>query len=154
MKKTLVTAFILALLVGLFMVGSVSAQGNQPPMQDRGILHPYLAASLAEELGLETEDVEARMANGESMYEIALAAGIAKEDIPVLLLKVRTEAIGEAVADGVLSQELADWMLTRMERRGQGGSRMGTCQMDGTNPGSRHGGPGMMGSGLFQQTTP
>ncbi|KAF0107205.1 MAG: hypothetical protein FD146_2046 [Anaerolineaceae bacterium] len=160
MKKTILIALVLAVLAGLFVTASAYAQGTQPPAQATGILHPYFAAALAEKLGLSVDDVNARITNGETMYQIALDEGIAAEDIPALLLEVRTTALKQAVADGVVSQETADLMLQRMQQRGLHGSGLGTHSMGGTGSGSGRRGSGMtpgtggMGGGCVQQTNP
>jgi hypothetical protein len=153
MKKTILIALVLAVLAGLFVTASAYAQGPQPPAQGGGILHPYFVAALAEKLDLTVEDVNARITSGETMYQIALDEGIAVEDIPALLLEVRTAALKQAVADGVINQKMADWMLQRMQPRGQSGLGSGTCQMGGTGAGSGRRG-GMMGGGRFHQTNP
>lgn len=140
MKKTLLIALILAAVAGLAVAGVAYAQGTQPPQASYGPgmmggfssgygpLHTYVVEAFAAKLGLTVEDVNARLAAGESMYQIALAEGIAADDIPALLTEVHTQAFEQAVADGVITQEQADWMQAHAFGRGGYGQGMGAGQ--------------------------
>jgi hypothetical protein len=154
MKKTILIALVLASLAGLFAIGSASAQGTQPPTRGTDVLHPYFVAALAEKLGLSVDEINTRITDGETMVQIALDEGIAADKIPALLIEVRTTALKQAVTDGVISQETADWMLQRMQQRAQRGPGSGSCQMTGTSIGSGRHGSGMMGGWRLQQTNP
>ena len=153
MKKiVIVSAFVLIALVAL-STGIVFAQGNQPPSQPRGPMmaggegpmHDYMVKALAEALGMDAAKLETRLEGGETAYQIALAQGIAAENIPALLTAAHTKALDSAVAAGAISQQQADWMKTRGFGR-MGGMGKGTC--DGTGRSQMHGG------GRWQQTTP
>jgi hypothetical protein len=76
-----------------------------------GRLHEYLSGALADALSLTPDELEAGLAEGQSLVEIAEAQGIAEEDLTASFEQVRTEALQAAVDDGALTQEQADWML-------------------------------------------
>ena len=78
-----------------------------------GILHDYMIAEYAEALGIPVADLEARLDGGETMAEIALSEGLTFEQFRTLLVDVRTQAIEQALSDGVLTQEQADWLTLR-----------------------------------------
>ena len=100
-----------------------------------GILHDGMVSYLADQLGLTAVDIDARLASGETMYTIALDAGYAAEDIPALLTDARSAALDQAVADGLLTQDQADWMSLRGGGRGGYGMGMGTGMGYANNPG-------------------
>ncbi len=139
MKKTLLVALVLAAVAGLAVAGVAYAQGPQPttpgagygPMMSQGQagpLHEYMLAAMAESLGIPEADLETRLANGETFYQITLAQGIAAEDIPALMQTARSQALTAALADGVITQEQADWMQARAFGRGGHGQGMGAGQ--------------------------
>lgn len=155
MKKTILIVGLIVAALAVFGVGVAFAQGPAPyggngsMMQNGGgYLHTYMVTAFAEKLGLTVEDVDARLAAGETMYDIAIANGVTTEDLPALMVDVRTVALDAAVKDGVVTQTQADWMKSR--GFGQGGYGMGTgdCPMnDGTGFGR---GGGMMRGGGWQ----
>lgn len=169
MKKTILVTFIVVLAIAALGVGAVFAQGTQPPTQNNGYgwMHDYIEQALAAKLGLTEEQVEDQFAAGSTHYQIALDNGIKQEDITAFMNDIHKEAFANAVKDGVITQEQADWMLQRMQNRG--GYGMGNCPMhSGQNPvGNGRGmgpgmmqnrgagyGPGMMGQGWQNQTNP
>lgn len=152
MKKIIVTSLLVVAALAVFSTGAAFAQDNQPPTQPRGPmqgggegpLHVYMIQALAEALGLDAAKLETRLEGGETAYQIALAQGIAAEEIPALLSAARAKALDAAVAAGVISQEQADWMKSR--GFGRGGMGTGTCDGSGTTR--------MHGGWRWQQTTP
>jgi hypothetical protein len=112
----------------------------------------------AKKLDLNVNDINTRLDAGETMYDIALSAGVTAEEFPAVMTEVRTNAVSAAVAANVITQEQADWMLSHGYGRGGGmhGNGTGTC--DGSGPQGNHGtGNGMMGQGRGwqnQQTNP
>jgi len=139
MKKTLLIALVLAAVAGLAVAGIAYAQGPQPitpglgvgPMMaqgQEGPLHVYMLSAMADALGIPVADLETRLANGETLYQIALAQGIAAEDIPALMQTIRSQAIAVALADGVITQAQADWMLAHAFGQAGYGLGMGVGQ--------------------------
>jgi hypothetical protein len=163
MKKTiLIAALVLASLV-VVGVGVVFAQDETPPfaghgmMNGQGVMHTFMVTEFARKLDLNVNDVNTRLAAGETMYDIALSAGVTAEEFPAIMTEVRTAALDAAVAANVITQEQADWM--KSHNMGAGG--MGNC--NGTGPQGQGGygrgmmnggGRGMMGGWQSQQTNP
>lgn len=153
MKKiTLIVVFAL-LALGLF-TGVAAAQGAQPPRAAQGPLHEYFEQALANELGLTLAEVEAQFAAGKTLWQIALDNGIAEAELPVFMQEVHKVALEAAVADGVITQERADWMLARMAGNGYGYGT-GLCPMGAERSQSFGSGYGMgMRGNRWQQTNP
>lgn len=86
-------------------LGQSAAAGTQT-----GLLHDEMVAAFAVELGLSVDDLNARLANGETMSQIAIAEGYTLEEFRTMMLDVRTQVIDQAVKDGTLTQAQADWM--------------------------------------------
>jgi hypothetical protein len=154
MKKTiLIVGLVVAALVVLG-VGVAFAQGPAPYTgggmmggNGGGWMHNYVEQALAAKLGLTEEQVEDQLAAGKSMYQIALDNGIKQEAITEFMNQVHKDAFAQAVKDGVVTQQQADWMLQRMQSRGFG---TGNCPMQNGQGGqfNRGGyGPGGMMNG-------
>lgn len=141
MKKTIWIVGLVVTALAVLGVGVAFAQGSMP---HNGILHEYMVAAFADELGLKAEDVNALITAGESMYAIALTEGVKAEDFPALMLKVRSQALSAAVKDGVITQAQADQMNSHNCPMLNGG---GAGMMHGNGQGMMHGnGQGMMGN--------
>ena len=140
--KTLLVAALVIGAVGLTTIGIAYAQGGDgPPPWD----------SLAELLGLERDEIRDRLEEGATMQELAEEAGV---DLDAFLDEMKgnrqedlLSRIEQALADGEISQDQADWLLEGLEKGyldgpffragGRGGS--GPCG-DGTRtPGMRGG---------------
>lgn len=152
MKKTILIVALVVLALGVFGVGAAFAQDGTPPyagygpmMQNgaMGPLHTFMTIEFAKQLDLNVNDVNTRLAAGETMYDIALSAGVTSEEFPTVMTEVRSNALDAAVKANVITQEQADWMKTR--GFGQGGMGNGNCT--GTGPQGQGGrGQGMMGN--------
>lgn len=90
------------------------APDEYPPMHE--YMHDDVFSAIADVLGLTPEELEARHEAGETLWDIAQEQGLSIEEFSDLLAQVRTDAINQAVADGVITQEQADWMLDRMNQ--------------------------------------
>ncbi len=161
MKKFVLAFVIVAtLVVALATTGYVFAQSGNPPTPQtpgsgygygrgmigrgtgianggEGILHDTLIAVFAQKLGLTVDELNTRLAKGESMAQIAASKGLTAEQFAALMTDARNQAIDQAVKDGKLTQAQADWMKTR-------GSAMNGAIGNGATFGSRG---GMMGAG-------
>jgi hypothetical protein len=120
--------------------GPRSGSGGANTAAGEGILHDYMIAAYAEKLNIPVADLEARLNSGETMAQIALSEGLTFEQFRTLMVEVRTQAIEQALNDGVLTQAQADWMKTH-----------GAGQMAGGQMGN---GRGMRGSGQGQYANP
>lgn len=173
MKKTLLIVAIVVLALGVLGAGVAFAQGEQPPQpygfgmmggpgmmggrSGYGFMHEYVEQALAEKLGLTEEHVEDALANGIPMYQLALDNGIAEADLPSFLYAVHQAAFDKAVADSVMTQEQADWMLEHMQGMFADGYGYGNCPMNGEYSQDSTGFRGMMGGyggGRWQQSQP
>jgi len=154
MKKTiLIIALVLAALA-ILGVGAVFAQaeppvsGHGPMMNGEGPMHTFMVIEWARKLDMNVNDLNTRLDAGETMYDIALSAGVTAEEYPVVMAEVRTAAVEAGVAANVITQEQADRMLSH----GQGMGGSGECDGSGTQSGSHS--RGGMGGGRWQTTTP
>jgi hypothetical protein len=98
---------------------------------DPGQLEEYMHPALAEALGLTPEELETRHEAGETFWEIAEGQGFTLEEAQELMLQVRADALTQAVADGLLTQEQADWMSSRMSLMEANGYGPGSGECDG-----------------------
>lgn len=121
--------------------GGMMNQGVAVADQD-GILHDAMTAVYAQKLGISAADIEARLAKGETMAQIASSKGLTAEQFYALMADARSQAVAQAVKDGTLTQAQADWM----NQRGGG-------QMMGGSHGMR-GGQGMRGAGQGRNADP
>jgi hypothetical protein len=176
MKKILWIVVLVVLALGALGIGIVVAQGGQPPVYDNmtgmmwggrggyGPMHAYMEQALAGKLGLTDAQVEDALASGKTMYQLAIDNGVAEADLSAFMTEVHQSAFDRAVADGVLTQDQAKWMLERMQGTDADGYGLGNCTMggvrpqdgsgfrNGMGPGYRNGsGQGMMGSGRWRQ---
>jgi cytidylate kinase len=110
------------------------AKGRKDKM---GAMHETMQAAVAAEFGLTVEELEARKDAGETMMDLAAEQGLTVEEFEARLTAAHTKALAQAVADGVITQEQADWMQQHMGSQGMmGGFGKGGCM-----------GGGMRGSG-------
>lgn len=165
MKKTILIAALVLAALAMVAVGAgvVFAQDETPPyaghgmMNGQGVMHTFMVAEFAKALDLNVNDINTRLAAGETMYDIALSTGVTAEEFPAIMTEVRTAALDAAVAANVITQEKADWM--KSHGYGQGGMH-GNGNCDGTGPQGQAGGygRGMMNGGgrgwQGQQTNP
>lgn len=109
-----------------------------------GPMHEYMEAALAEALNMDVEDLEAALAEGKTMWQVAEEKGLTAEEIQAVMVEAQEQALAKMVTDKVITQEQADWMQSRMQGMwGQGGSfgSRGGCPGMGGGFGGRWGGP-------------
>jgi hypothetical protein len=162
MFKKVLIGISLAAVLALGVAGIVFAQ--EPTEPDEGIC-PFgetcggwgggfgmggfgyrgtMPSLLAEELGMTLDELSAALAEGKTVAEIATEQGVLLEDLVAALIAGRAEALSQAVADGDLTQEQADWMLEEM-------SEHLTWRLENVGFGGYGGGCGMRGGGRDQQ---
>ncbi len=73
-----------------------------------------LVGVTAEVTGLSVDEVIAALQEGKSLAQIAEAAGVEPAEIVEAAIAPRAEALAQAVANGWITQEQADWMLGQM----------------------------------------
>ncbi len=102
--------------------GGRGMMGGRWEGENYGPMHEAMIAAMAEALGLTEEQLEARLEDGETMAEIAESQGVSLEELQTAMTAARQTAMQEAVEQGLLTQEQADWMLQRMQGAwGRGG---------------------------------
>ena len=116
MKKTILIAALVLAVVAVVGVGAgaVFAQDVTPPygehgpmMNGEGPLHTFMVVEWAKKLDLNVNDINTRLAAGESMYDIALSSGVTAEEFPAVMTEVRTNAVNAGVTANVITQEWA-----------------------------------------------
>ena len=155
MKKTILIVVLLLVALGMVGVSAAAAQGigGRGPMatNGEGPLHDYIIKAYADALKLTADALESRLANGETIYQVALLQGIPADQIPTLLADARARALDSAVAAGVITADQSTWMKSR--GFGQGGygigAGVGPCNGTGQPIGS-----GMMRGGRWGQSNP
>jgi len=120
--------------------GPQGGYGAGSGMAGDGILHDDLLAAYSDALGIPQADLQARLDNGETMSQIALSTGMTLDEFRTLLVDARSQAIDQALADGVLTQAQAGWMKLH-----------GAGQMAGGQAGR---GSSMRGAGLGLNANP
>lgn len=170
MKKTIwIVAITMVALLGLGATGYAFAQDANPPPADAtatpygygmmgggwgrgmhaaangtyGPMHDTMVAAAAEALGMTVDEVDAALADGETLWTLAEAQGISQEDFSQLMLDARNEALDEAVAAGTITEEQAEIMRDHWQTMAENGFVPGAgCQGMGAGYGR---GRGMMG---------
>jgi len=126
------------------MMGSWRAgEGGYGPM------HEYMEDAMADALGITHDELEELLDQGKTMWQIAQEKGFTQEQFSELMVKARTEALQKMVEDGVITQEQADWMTSRMQQGWGGRGGFGGCPGMGGNYG---GGSGRWGNPPAQST--
>jgi hypothetical protein len=152
MKKALLVSAVVAIaLITLGVAGFVFAQTETPPtpayqgygpgmMGGRGgygwmmgesdteepPMHELMVASYAKALGLSAEELEARLDNGETMWQVAQSLGLSEEQFAAKWQEAHREALTQAVSQGLITQSQADWMSQRMTQRFSNGFTPGS----------------------------
>jgi len=118
---------------GRGMMGRRGGFRSQAAVGDYGPMHEYMIETFAEALELEPEEIESRLAEGETMWQIAESLGISIDEFGELMLEARTDALEAAVDNGIIPQEQADWMLERMNQTQASGYGPGSanCEISG-----------------------
>jgi hypothetical protein len=131
-------------------MGMMNGRGNRAGMMGNpaaigdndGLLHDAMIAIYAEKLGLSVDELNTRLANGETMAQIATSKGLSADEFRTLMLDARSQAIDQAVQAGTLTQTQADWM----KQRGAG--------MPGASGQGMRGRMGARGAGQGQAANP
>ncbi len=121
-------AFMLVLTMGLGLVGAVSAQGPNGVVtpEENGSLPGRawghvraglgVVSDVIEDLiGLTRDEIHALRLEGKTLSEIANEQGVTDQELIDAIVTARTEVIDQAVADGDLTQEQAEWLVERAE---------------------------------------
>ena len=112
-------------------------QSSEEFERGNGFLHEPMFAAMAEALGLTPEELQTRIDAGETMWDIAESQGLSAEQFKAKMIQARTEALNQAVADGLITQEQADWMTSRMAKMPMYGIGSGAAGCPGMGGGGR-----------------
>ena len=154
MKKIMiVSALVIVVLAALGFAGYAYAQSQQPGtypggyggqggmmggrggmMGGRGStgaaygpVHEYMVTAIAEALDMTPEALQARLDAGDTCLTVAEEKGLTQDEFYTLMKGARTSALTQAVADGVITQAQADWMIERMGQMQDYGAGAGSC---------------------------
>jgi hypothetical protein len=144
MKRFLkITGVIGALVVVVALVGATAALAQGPGQSDtftppgraqmqRGagaglrvmaVDQDEMHDAIAEALGISLAELEAARAEGKTLFVLAQELGVDFTEVREAMSAVHEASLEQAVTDGTISQEQADWMLSRLG--GQGGQASG-----------------------------
>jgi hypothetical protein len=162
-KLLLVSAVLLVALIALGVAGFAYAQDGAPPAPDypygpggmgwrghhggwnrggawgagdHGPMHEYMIEAFAQALDMDAEELESLLDGGKTMWEVAEVGGLSYEEFGELMIEARTKAIEQMVADGLVDQGWAEWMLGRMDGMWNYGGGYGPCHGGGWGRGS------------------
>jgi hypothetical protein len=93
---------------GGMMTGAGMMGGQYGPM------HGNMVAAVSERLGISAEDLNAALADGKTMWQVAEEQGFTAAEITNLMQEAHTVALEQAVASGILTAEQAEWMNGHM----------------------------------------
>ena len=135
--KNKMSILIAGLLVALLVVGVIGAtntfaqgsydltqHGRSPggpggPGTGRGLGQAELEAA-AKVLGMTADEVSTALQSGKTLQDLADEAGVAIEDVQAAIQAVHVtelrERIAQAVEDGTITQENADWLLEGLDK--------------------------------------
>jgi ABC-type glycerol-3-phosphate transport system substrate-binding protein len=161
MKKIWIIAGLLGFTVlalgaaGIVYAQSETPQPATPPGFGNGMMrgrggyiageegphHDEMIEAFAKAIGLSPEVVETRLASGETMWQIVESEGVSMEEFGEIMSQIRSDFIQQALDDGILTQEQADFMAQRGSQGGTGGygQEFGDCMGDVASGGFHHG---------------
>ncbi|HXF86395.1 MAG TPA: hypothetical protein VNK49_13500 [Anaerolineales bacterium] len=133
-KMLIVIGGLLAALLVIGVVGATSVyaqepvntlqHGRGPGWHGSGLSDAELEA-VAKVLGMTTDEVLSALQSGKTLLDLANEKGVAIEDVQAALQAVRVaemrDAIAQAVEDGTMTQEKADWLLEGLDKGFIGG---------------------------------
>ena len=124
-------ALVIALLaIGAYGATTVYADDSNPPLPfgERGPGGPRGGCGLdgaaleavANVLNMSTDDLAAALEDGKTLQELADEAGVDMQDVKDAIGALRAESmrerIAQAVEDGTMTQEKADWLLEGLDK--------------------------------------
>ncbi len=119
-------------------------------LSTRGSLKDAQMAAAAEVLGISAQDLENQLWAGRSLSVIAEKAGVELQSVTDAMTAARsmaaTQEIEQALADGTITQEQADWLLEGVQN-GYGRMGKGSGDLGGLEFGGRGGHGGHRGGG-------
>jgi hypothetical protein len=102
------------------MMGGKGRYGGGLVGGEEGPYHDVRMEIFAEALGLTFSQLDARLEGGETMWEIVEAEGFAWEEFWGVMNDARSAMLDQALEDGTITQEQAEFMSSRGQARGAG----------------------------------
>lgn len=147
-KMSVVIAGLLVAVLAVGIIGATNAfaqgpvnvevHGGGPGGRGLGLEGLQVAA---EALGMSTDELITALRSGQTLEEIATAAGVELQDVQDAIQAARAddmrERIQQALDDGTITQEHADWLLEGLEKGfigGPGGFGFGGKRGPGFGP--------------------
>ena len=90
-----------------------------------GPMHAAMVAAVADGLGISSEALDAALADGKTMWQVAEEQGLSSDEIVTLMENAHDIALEQAVADGVITADQAEWMDGHMQQMLNGNGRFG-----------------------------
>ncbi len=132
LPKILGGAVIALVLIGILGATIAYAQNGTPPTPPangqaggpgfgkHGFLHDAELKAAADALGMTTDELSTELQSGKTLEEIATAAGVdlqvVKDAISAAHAEEMRQRIQQALSDGTISQEKADWLLEGLDK--------------------------------------
>lgn len=123
------------------MMGSRVRHGGGLANGEEGPYHEFMLESFAEAIGIAVDQLEARLESGEMMWQIVEEEGASEEEIFDIMQQGRQAMVEQAVEDGILGQEQAEFMGRRWQEGGSGGGYGGCMGYGYGNEEGYHRGP-------------
>ena len=123
---------------GMNQAANAAGQGLGAMAVDEAALH----AAIANALGMDIADFEAAIAAGKTPYILAQELGVDYATVQAAMNEAHEEALQQSVANGLISQEQANWILSRRGGQGRQGSGMNSNQSSTSGGRMGHGGGG------------
>jgi len=149
--SVLIGGLLVALLV-VGIIGATNAYAQSPlgarlhgrgPGDGRGPLGGPGLEAAAEVLGMTTDELTAALRGGKTLEQVAEEAGVDFADVQAAMQAAHAtemrERIQQALEDGTITQENADWLLEGLDKGfigGPGGFGFGGPHGPGFGPGS------------------
>jgi uncharacterized protein YidB (DUF937 family) len=118
-------------------------QGQRPGIGQQGQLYEYRIQAYAQATGLTVEQVETRLNNGETLWQMAESQGMTLEQFRTKLAEAVNNVTQQALADGKITQAQADWLTNWANHFDQSGFGPGTGMPGGFGRGQMRMMPGM-----------
>jgi hypothetical protein len=145
MKRNILLALVAALTLSMVVTGLAFAQGYGPggngtytgtSLNLEVNLSTYMPAAMADVLGLSVDEVNSKLASGETLYTIALSMGYTTDQLPAVMTSVRDKAIELATAAGAISTDPTNLLLGNQYGGNARGNGAGTASMYSTGDGT------------------
>ncbi len=122
---------------------------NQLQLEDE-LLHDEIIAAFADALGLTADEINSRLDAGETLMQIVISTDLDFDTARALIDDVHAQVLEQAVLDGIITQEQADWKLSRLGGQAYMGAANSAGGMRGN--GMRSSGQNLYGTGTCPYT--